>query len=120
MQIQKNNFFNATACKLLNSKTESQQHLQKLIDNINLFLVHVVSYDDIKRQWKVFGMIAQQDTTPLPAMLKLIVDEIIYPVSHIHSESIKKSVFPEQWKISKINPIPKTTNTIQLCDVITD
>ena len=64
MQIQKNNFFNATACKLLNPKTESQQHLQKLIDNINLFLVHFVSYDDIKRQWKVFGMIAQQDTTP--------------------------------------------------------
>ena len=46
----KNNFFNATAYKLLKSKTESQQHLQKLIGNINLFLVHVVSYDDIKRQ----------------------------------------------------------------------
>lgn len=54
--------------ELLNSKTKLQQHFQKIIgnlrDNINRFALTTVSYDDKKKQWKVFKIIAQLDKTP--------------------------------------------------------
>ena len=51
----------------------------------------------------------ENDTLPART-LRLIVNEVTDPISHIINESIKKLIFPEQWKISKISPIHKTAS----------
>ena len=49
-------------------------------------------------------------------MLKLIIDEITDPISHIVNGSITGLIFPKQWKIFKISPIHKTATPIELSD----
>lgn len=54
-----NSFSNTTADIFRNSKTKSQQHLQKLIDNLpnnkKPFFVYTVSSDDVKKAVKSLG-----------------------------------------------------------------
>ena len=94
-----NKHFNITAERLLNSK---------------------ISYDDTKKA--ILGLRNDCSTGPdnVPSkFLKLCVDEITSPICHIINTSIKERIFPQQWKISKISPIPKidhpNTALFQFC-----
>eukprot|EP00111_Clytia_hemisphaerica_P012122 TCONS_00035606-protein len=48
--------------------------------------------------------------------IKLSTDEICSPICHIINTSIQQSIFPSQWKISKISPIPKIESSNEPSD----
>ena len=45
--------------------------------------------------------------------IKPVIDELVSPLTHIINESIEYNTFPQQWKIGKISPIPKTSNSTE-------
>lgn len=57
------------------------------------------------------------DTTSIPPYVfkncrKLLAD----PICHISNLSLKEGIFPNDWKISRITPIPKTSNCMEISD----
>ena len=116
-----NKHFNSTAQRLLNSKPKSASILNNLIKNFpeneNAFCISEVSFSDTRKA--VLGLRNDCSTGPdkIPSkFLKLCVDEITSPLCHIINTSIKKQIFPEQWKVSKISPIPKISHPIEPSD----
>ena len=53
------------------------------------------------------------DSSPIK-FLKYVVDDISLPLTNIINNSIQMNVFPAQWKIGRICPIPKVTNPVQM------
>lgn len=107
-----NKHFNTTAERLLNSKPKSENLLHQLIERLpepeNPFTIAEVSYGDVRKAILSLRNDCSTGHDQLPSKyLKLCVDEICSPVCHIINTSIIKCVFPSQWKISKISPIPK-------------
>lgn len=45
-----------------------------------------------------------------PKFLRLAVPKLLPYISHIFNTALTKSVFPEDWKMSKVIPIPKANN----------
>ena len=48
--------------------------------------------------------------------IKTVADHLTSPVTHIINSCITSSSFPDQWKISRVCPIPKVTNPTTLAD----
>ena len=48
--------------------------------------------------------------------LKFVADDISLPLTNIINNSIQMNVFPAQWKIGRICPIPKVRNPVQMKD----
>ena len=68
--------------------------------------IHIVPYNDVKKALKSLQNYCSTGHDTLPEnILKLIVESTIYLFGHIINRSIRKSIFPEQWKISKISPV---------------
>ena len=91
--------------------------IESLPYNHNAFNISKVSYVDIRKA--ILGLRNDCSTGPdkIPAQyLKLCVEEIISPLCHIINESIEKQIFPAQWKLSKISPIPKINYPIESSD----
>ena len=107
-----NKHFNTTAERLLNSQPKPEHLLHQLIERLpepeNPFSITTVSFGDVRKV--ILGLRNDCSTGPdqlLAKYLKMCVDEICGPVCHIINASISKCVFPSQWKISKISPVPK-------------
>ena len=116
-----NKHFSTTAQRLLNSKPKTENILHDLIDGLpqqhNSFNITKVSYAEIRKA--ILNIRNDCSTGPdkIPSKyLKLCVDEITSPLCHIINESIDKQIFPEQWKFSKISPIPKINQPIEPSD----
>ena len=95
--------------------------LNELIENLpcnqNAFSISKTSFAEIRKA--ICGLRNDCSTGPdkIPAKyLKLCADEITSPLCHIINESIECQIFPSQWKLSKISPIPKISNPIEPSD----
>ncbi|MEO0684074.1 MAG: hypothetical protein AAFY76_03245, partial [Cyanobacteria bacterium J06649_11] len=116
-----NMHFSTTAQRLLNSTPKSEEMLNELIENLpcnqNAFSISKTSFAEIRKA--ICGLRNDCSTGPdkIPAKyLKLCADEITSPLCHIINESIECQIFPSQWKLSKISPIPKISNPIEPSD----
>ena len=101
--------FSTTAQRLLNYTPKSEEMLNELIENLpcnqNAFSISKTSFAEIRKA--ICGLRNDCSTGPdkIPAKyLKLC---------HIINESIECKIFPSQWKLSKISPIPKISNPIK-------
>ena len=62
----------------------------------------------LKRNSTLYDPIVQHGYDNIPIQyLKPVSSVIISPLTHIINSSIECNIFPEQWKIGKISPIPK-------------
>ena len=116
-----NNHFNTTAQRLLNSEHKSEQLLHDLIgclpEHKNPFEIHEVGYDDVRKVILGLRNDCSTGTDQLPSKyLKLCVNEICSPICHIINSSISNRIFPHQWKVSKISPIPKINHPVEPSD----
>ena len=116
-----NTHFNTTAQRLLNSRPKSESHLQNVINNFeehdDAFNINEVTYSDVRKA--ILGLRNDCSTgdDQLPSKyLKLCVEDICSPLCYIINSSIKNKIFPNQWKISKITPIPKVNHPAESSD----
>ena len=107
-----NNHFNSTATRLLGSVSKPEHHLQSIIENLplheNEFMINETTYDDVRKAIQSVRADCSTGQDNIPAKyLKLCIDDITSRICHIINASIAKNIFPNQWKISRISPIPK-------------
>ena len=116
-----NQHFNTTAGRLLNSEPKPELLLQKVINDLpepeNAFTITGVSYADVRKAIKNLRDDCSTGHDQMPSKyIKLSIDEICSPICHIINTSIHQSIFPSQWKISKISPIPKVDSPNESSD----
>jgi len=93
------------------------QKIESLPDNNNGFIFTPVSL--IKDVRKAILSVRQDGSTGHDSIsakyLKIGVEYIVIvsPICHIINESIRLNLFSEQWKISRISPIPEVTKPIE-------
>jgi hypothetical protein len=109
-----NQYFVTMAENLTGKKPTSQENLYQLIEDLppsnnnTNFCIEKATYHQVLREIKSLRNDCSTGFDQIPInILKLVAESIASPLTHIINESIKKSVFPEQWKIAKICPIPK-------------
>ena len=104
--------FNTTAERLLGSRPKSETQLKAAIDSLQytdaMLNFREVTYDEVRRAILSIRQDCSTGHDTLPAKyLKLSVDYITSPVCHMINECIRSNFFPDQWKISRISPVPK-------------
>lgn len=87
---------------------EVKERIQNLPDTDDAFCFRRVTYEETRKT--ILNLRNDCSTGPdqIPSKyLKICVDSIASPICHIINTSIDNKIFPRQWKISKITPIPK-------------
>lgn len=116
-----NNHFNTTAKRLLNCNAKSESFLKTLIDELptqeNEFQLQQVTYREVYTSIKSLRDDCSAGHDGLPAKyVKMVADSIASPLCHIINSCIEHNIFPEQWKVSRISPIPKIPLPRELSD----
>lgn len=99
-------------------------HKQKVIDRILAhpdpphpeFSFQEVSCVDVRRAFSSIKSNACGTDGLSIRFLKLILDSIVEPLTHIINSSLLSGVFPQQWKIGRIIPLPKISKPKGLND----
>ncbi|KAL1447213.1 hypothetical protein WDU94_000539 [Cyamophila willieti] len=99
-------------------------HKQHVIDNILVqpnpthpaFRFQEVSCEDVRRAFFSIKSNAYGIDGLSIRFLKLIFDSIVDPLTHIINSSLSSGVFPQQWKIGRIVPLPKISKPQGLND----
>ena len=107
--------FNSTAKRLLGSAPKPRNHLKAIIENLplheNEFHINETTYGDVRKAIQSIRADCSTGYDNIPAKyLKMCIDDITSPICHIVNSSIKHNIFPSQWKVSRISPIPKIKN----------
>ena len=107
-----NEHYNTTAVRLLSSVPKPEETLRNLIetlpDNPNTFSFSKITYSDVRKAILSLRNDCSTGQDKIPSkFLKLCINEITSPICHIINTAIEEKTFPNQWKISKITPIPK-------------
>ena len=107
--------FNSSAKRLLGSAPKPGNHLQAIIENLplheNEFHINETTYGDVRKAIQSIRADCSTGYDNIPAKyLKMCIDDITSPICHIVNSSIKHNIFPSQWKVSRISPIPKIKN----------
>ncbi|XP_057292292.1 uncharacterized protein LOC130614818 [Hydractinia symbiolongicarpus] len=116
-----NEFFNSTATrttginKHLPGTTTSQ--MNSFTDKPNSFQLTHATFQDVINAIRSSRLDCSTGFDNIPARyIKYVADYIASPLTHIINCCIDNPTFPEQWKISRICPIPKVTNPSNLAD----
>ena len=107
--------FNSTAERLLGSNPKSETLLKETIASLpdTNFMLHFqpVTYDAVRKAILSLRKDCSTGHDTIPSKyLKYCVDYITSPICHIINECIRSNYFPNQWKISRISPVPKVDN----------
>lgn len=112
-----NNHFITTADRLLNSKHDSTTDLLHLLsslpnNNINdQFVINHISYEDVQNELKNLRSDCSAGFDNISVQyMKPVYDCLASPLTHVINASITANLFPAQWKVNKISPIPKTND----------
>ena len=109
-----NKHFSSTTQRLLNITPHTQDDLQNLINslpsdcNASTFNLRLVTYNEVVNNLKSLRSDCSTVSDQIPVkFIKLVVDLIASPLTHIINSFISSSSFPATWKIAR-SPIPKT------------
>ena len=110
-----NRHFNTTANRLLQSCPKPEQVLHEVIGNLpemeRSLTINQVTYSDVRKAILELRNDCSTGHDQIPAkFLKICVNEITSPITHIINSAIDSRLFPNLWKVSKISPIPKTNH----------
>ena len=116
-----NYFSNLTA--YLTNKENTKSNLTSLLNNLpdenydQSFHLNHTNYNEV---YKIITNLKNDcssghDNIPV-RYLKPVAEYITSPMVHIINTSIDQEIFPKQWKISRVCPIPKTDNPTSIKD----
>ncbi|XP_022818660.1 uncharacterized protein LOC111351123 [Spodoptera litura] len=93
---------------LLNVTSIGNSDTTKNSNYINIFQFSSKDVLDGLNKLKVSSSVGP-DSMP-PTILKHLKNSFVSPLSHIFNLSLKTGFYPLQWKVSRVTPIPKTSN----------
>ena len=111
-----NNYFSNLAANLTN-KENTKSNLTSLLNNLP-----DENYDQSNDNevYKIITNLKNDCSSGhgniLVRYLKPVAEYITSPMVHIINTSIDQEIFPKQWKISRVCPIPKTDNPTSIKD----
>ena len=116
-----NKFFNKTAKRLVrqNATTDgvTLSHTDSLTSNHDNFKLQEVKYIDVLKSLKSLRNDCSTGYGNIPvSFIKPIAEYIASALTFRINNLIEESKFPDQWKIARISPIPKVTNSTELMD----
>jgi len=116
-----NEHYNTTAVRLLNSVPKPEDTLHEIINTLpetpNSFSFSKTTYTETRKAITALRDDCSTGQDHLPSKyLKLCVNEITSPICNIINTAIEEKSFPQQWKISKITPIPKIDHPLEPSD----
>ena len=111
-----NDFFNKTAERLVgqNATTDDviSSHTDSLTSSHDSFKLQKATYSDVRNHYE---MIVSNDNIRV-SLIKPIAECTASPLTIIINNLIEESKFQDQWRITRISPIPKVTNPTELKD----
>lgn len=81
------------------------------------FTIETCTEDEIEKIIKSINTKAMGHDGITIDMIRMTLSSTCGIIKHIINESIQSSIYPEQWKLSKIKPIPKQPNVEELKDL---
>jgi exonuclease III len=116
-----NQFFNDTATRTTGKNVSPRYVIDNMIQNLaeqpESFHLHPVTYKEVMTAIRSLRLDSSTGPDNIPAKyVKNVAEFIVSPITHILNCCIDSSTFPEQWKISRICPIPKNNNPTDLVD----
>ena len=114
-----NDHFTSLATKVTGKGKNDISNVQSFIQtlpstNINSFKIEHTNYEQVDKILKSLRNDTSTGFDTIPAkFIKPVRELIASPLTNIINNSIDKSIFPNQWKIARICPIPKVNNPSQ-------
>ena len=116
-----NTFFNKSATRTTGKHATpdviTNQLIESLSDMPNSFHLLHATFDTVLKALKSLRSDCSTGHDQIPAKyVKEISAYLASPLTHIINTCISTSSFPDQWKISRVCPIPKISNPASLAD----
>ena len=90
-------------------------HIDSLTSSHDSFKLQKVTYNDVLKSLKPLRNDCSTGYDNIPvSFIKPIAEYIASPLTFIINNLIEESKFLDQWKIARISPIPKVTNSSEL------
>ena len=114
-----NTFFNTTATRTTGQQSDpiSESFLNQLNDHPDNFQLRHATYDEVKKSINLLRADCSTGYDNIPTRyIKPVSEYLISPLTHIINTCIDHSIFPDDWKISRICPVPKVPNPSALAE----
>ncbi|XP_066928359.1 uncharacterized protein [Clytia hemisphaerica] len=114
-----NKFFNSTAIRTTgrNAGDLSKSSIEELPEHPDSFHLRPATYDEVSRAIQKLRSDCSTEPDNIPSkFIKPVSQYLTSPLTDIINSCIQSSTFPEEWKISRICPVPKVTDSQSLTD----
>ena len=118
-----NKHFAQTAERTLKTEARPFHEIHSYINELqttingNEFSLRPVTYGEIKRELQKLRNDVSTGSDGIPTRyIKLIVDAICSPLTHVINSYISENRYPPIWKLSRVVPIPKVKNPADICE----
>ena len=117
-----NSYYVNPAETLTDKQSATPTELNEIINNLpstnkDSFVLKTVTYQQVLNEINSIRNDSSSGCDNLPInLLKPLAETIAFPMTTIINDCIRKCIFPEQWKVAKVCPIPKVHNPSQSKD----
>ena len=114
-----NQFFNTTATRTTGQQSEhiTESFFNQLADHPDSFDLRHATYDEVRKSINLLRSDCSTGYDNIPTKyIKPVSEYLISPLTHIINTCIEQSIFPDDWKISRICPVPKVANPSTLAE----
>ena len=117
-----NSYYVNLAETLTGKQSATPTELNEIINNLpstnkDSFVLKTVTYQQVLNEINSIRNDCSTGCDNLPINLfKPLAETIAFPMTTIINDCIRKCIFPEQWKVAKVCPIPKVHNPSQSKD----
>ena len=117
-----NSYYVNPAETLTDKQSATPTELNEIINNLpstnkDSFVLKTVTYQQVLNEINSIRNDCSSGCDNLPInLLKPLAETIAFPMTTIINDCIRKCIFPEQWKVAKVCPIPKVHNPSQSKD----
>ena len=114
-----NTFFNSTAVRTTGKNPEklSNFFIRNLPDHQDNFHLRPATCDEVSKAMLKLRSDCSTGHDNIPSkFIKPVSEYLVSPLTHIINSCIESSIFPDDWKISRICPVPKVNDPQPLID----
>ena len=114
-----NAFFNSTATRTTGKQSNAilDTFFDQLNDHPDNFKLRPATFKEVENSLNLLRGDCSTGHDNIPTkFIKPVSEFVVSPLTHIINSSISSSTFPDEWKISRICPVPKVPNPSSLAE----